>query len=107
MYDNFLKDDSLIAEEKEKIEEEKRLFKNEKRTFDEERKRFTEAAIKLGHEVSDIFARYVENSLCHFSSTTALQNTNINKVKLSNNFFKRISCLPSLSMYLTLDFNAF
>jgi hypothetical protein len=42
------------------MDEEIKLFKQEKKTFDEERRKFTEAAIKLGQEVSSDFS----SSLC-------------------------------------------
>ena len=50
------------------MDEEIKLFKQEKKTFDEERKKFTEAAIKLGQEVSFILSlsptyNYVRNEI--------------------------------------------
>jgi hypothetical protein len=43
------------------MDEEIKLFKQEKKTFDEERKKFTEAAIKLGQEVSFVLSLAVSS----------------------------------------------
>lgn len=47
-----LLNDCYTLEEKERLKEEWRLFEEQKRNFERERKNFTEAAIRLGREVS-------------------------------------------------------
>lgn len=54
-----LLNDCYTLEEKERLKEEWRLFEEQKRNFERERKNFTEAAIRLGREVSTQFF------LCH------------------------------------------
>lgn len=46
--------DCYTLEEKERLKEEWRLFEEQKRNFERERKYFTEAAIRLGREVSQM-----------------------------------------------------
>lgn len=48
--------DCYTLEEKERLKEEWRLFEEQKRNFEKERKNFTEAAIRLGREVSKFFS---------------------------------------------------
>ena len=43
-------------DEKESLADEKKLFYQQKASFEKERRSFTEAAIRLGHEVLDLFA---------------------------------------------------
>lgn len=47
--------DCYSLEEKERLKEEWRLFEEQKRNFERERKNFTEAAIRLGREVLQLF----------------------------------------------------
>ena len=52
--DSFLHESQLLHE-KDVLAKEKKLFYEEKAHFEEERKLFTEAAIKLGREVSRLY----------------------------------------------------
>lgn len=47
-----LLNDGYTLEEKERLKDEWRIFNEQKQTFERERKNFTEAAIRLGHEVT-------------------------------------------------------
>lgn len=47
--------DCYSLEDKERLKEEWRLFEEQKRNFERERKNFTEAAIRLGREVLELF----------------------------------------------------
>lgn len=44
--------DCYLLEDQERLQEEWRLFNEQKKNFEKERRNFTEAAIRLGHEVS-------------------------------------------------------
>ena len=50
----FLNDSGLLDDQR-KLDEQRKLFQQQKANFEEERKKFTEAAIRLGMEVSGIF----------------------------------------------------
>lgn len=50
-----LLNDCYTLEEKERLKEEWRLFEEQKRNFERERNNFTEAAIRLGREVHELF----------------------------------------------------
>lgn len=50
-----LLNDCYTLEEKERLKEEWKLFEEQKRNFERERKNFTDAAIRLGREVSKCF----------------------------------------------------
>ena len=48
----FFQSDSKLYEEWEKLEKEKELLKEHRSAFDSERQKFTDAAIRLGRDVS-------------------------------------------------------
>lgn len=67
-------DDSKLVQEKESLLEQKKLFHEEKTNFLEERKQFTEAAIKLGKEVSFLKVKGICKSLPFISYPISAQD---------------------------------
>ncbi|KAK1879374.1 Afadin- and alpha-actinin-binding protein [Dissostichus eleginoides] len=78
-----LLNDCYTLEEKERLKEEWRLFEEQKRNFERERKNFTDAAIRLGREVSQAAA-----DLQQFCMQNALQDPLLTGVSSSTNPFR-------------------
>lgn len=73
-----------MLEEKERLKEEWRTFEEQRKNFEMERRSFTEAAIRLGHEVSHL-GEYFRLDLSRLNTEIAhisIQTSDINIYRL-------------------------